>query len=1198
MFYTPLQRVGILLKVMLLASHFLWAQSAMFFDGTNDYVQFPNQTAYNFNSFTFETWIALSSNPGTDVAILSNRDNLTNGVEWGIHASGRQMLTIAGSQLIEPTVDLYQLQGCTHIAVTYDNSSGIAAFYINGTLIYQDLLPNATATGSDLWLGANPATVSKFYRGGLDELRVWNFALAPGDLAQWWNVNCPNTYGPYLLYVNFDEVSSSQFVHDQSPLANHGIRGSIAFTDANDPQFVNPFCSFATCCAVNADFTGPQPAYAGAPATFTNTSTAGLSYEWFVDGVSVGTSTNLTYTFTAVGSYVVTLRAQGSTQPCYDYYSWVVEVEDPCNANFSYTANCNSISFMSTPTVPGIQHFWDFGDGGSSNLANPTHLYMAPGTYTVTHTVSFMESCTETVTQQITISCFNDPCPTDCNIVPWGDFEDHNITELDPLFFHKDLWLPSLAVPIDNSMELYNGTTGTVKSSDNLSLTNQMLLTLVPVLPAAATGGDQYVGIAASRYLPNNVVSLNREIMTFELCEPIQPGEVYDVSMLLQLHVGDAANTVFRLQGSAEEACPFWSQSDLTICPDEGCNVMCNNGNSYTPYDMAAFYQLNGSWTSHSTTYQHPANAPALNYITIFPEVNCPATGVSYVLVDNISICPSDAQAGAVVVPNPNVNASFSYVITPPNCTETFFTSNGANGVHSWDFGDGNSSTAVNPTHTYSSTGTYTVTHTITDGNCFGSEVMTIEVKCPNCSVDPWPRIYETSGGFGTEQWIVGLDFDANNNVYALRTKAGAVNQFASAVTVLSKYCDDGLEEWSSVITGGEMKAWETNNKLAVDDNGNSFVIVGYENSMNVDGTVVSGTGAQLAILKYNTQGTLVNWRSIPYVFSTGFGAGNEESVKVNDAGNKLYVLTNDRIKELNSNTLLDVVDELGSFFSIDISDNGNFIYFVDATDVGFYNGLGSTPMSITHPGAGVKTDFEFDDVNDRVYLATNYDVHVYDVTSTTIVANFVMNNVTGGEFYREICPTPTGLMIYVADVYLGGPPIEDVHFYNLSGGPTGFSFQINGNNAVRTPILMGYNNGNGYLGATWFNSLNMGWYSTSTNSGSYVTRFDMNGTLVPKHEENADNTFGLASGDASVQLFPNPSQGEVEVNIAYDGLANVQVAVVDAYGQIVHMHGPVDVSSGEGYCRLDLAQEPAGIYFVVVEREGVRLSTKKLILR
>jgi PKD repeat protein len=47
---------------------------------------------------------------------------------------------------------------------------------------------------------------------------------------------------------------------------------------------------------------------------------------------------------------------------------------------------------------------WTFGDGSSSNDENPSHLYAAPGSYSVTLTVTDDRGATTTVTHLITIA--------------------------------------------------------------------------------------------------------------------------------------------------------------------------------------------------------------------------------------------------------------------------------------------------------------------------------------------------------------------------------------------------------------------------------------------------------------------------------------------------------------------------------------------------------------------------------------------------------------------------------------------------------------------------------------------------------------------------------------------------------------------------------------------------------------------------
>ncbi|GEM_PF-2621800 len=1195
------------LALILWANASLYAQFALRFDGEDDYVQFANQSAYNFDSFTMEAWVFLPDNPGVDVVVISNMDNFGNGVQWGINSNGNQTLTIQGQQAIEPNINLYDFQECTHIAVTYDEESERVSFYVNGSLVFQDILPNVTATASDLWLGAEPSSFSMFYYGGMDEVRIWGIALSEDEVSQWYLNNCPDNYGKFLLYADFDEDPASQIVHDFSPIANHGFRGAFLTADVSDPVFVEPFCEFKDCCEVEAFFSGPVSAAVGTPVTYINASISAIAYEWYVDGVLSATTTNFNTAFTTGGLHVVTLKAIGSEPGCFDFYSLVVEVEgNPCDAGFTFTIDCNTVNFFSNSTQPGLSHTWFFGDGGSSTQVNPTHLYLGTGTYTVTHIVSFGESCMDTVVLDVEIDCFDDPCLDDCNIVPWGDFESQNIYSSIPLYAHNDLWLTSLVVPIANSVDLYNSALSIGNSIDNGGIINQMLVTNAPIVPAASGGGDQYVAMAASRSVIGSNEYLTREILSFELCEPILPGQVYDVSILLQLYVGSQSDAVFRIQGSEQEACAFWTQGDLAVCSDEGCNVMCNGGNSYTPYDIAAYYPLNGSWTTHSSVYEHPATAPPLNYIVIFPEVPCPETGNVYVLADNVSICPSSATAGTPVVPNPNIDANFTFTVSSTNCPEVTFTPVTTSGTHTWDFGDANTSTAVSPTHVYASQGTYTVIHTVTDGDdCFSSEVMTVEVDCKGCQVDPWPKIYETTGPFSTRASVLGLEFDTDNNVYTLRnSNYSYALTLPSATSYLTKYCEDGEELWSVELNGAELTAYEPNTRLAVDDNGNSYVLVAYENSMIAAGTTISNTGTNLAILRFDDAGTLLNWRSIPYTLPGNIGFGRIESIKVSGNGSTVFVLLNDRIKQINPVSLLDVTDELGVFHSIDISDNGGFIYFVNNAAIGFYAGLGTTPVTMTPPTWGLaRTDLEYDEANDRLYLGSAQDVYVYDVTSTSISANSIspMVNVFNSERYHEIHPTPGGLLIYNVDQYYGVLPFDGIDYYNLAGVQQ-WNLPINGQTAPRSSIMMGFNNNLGYLGAMWWDQLTLGWYSTPVNSGSFVTRFDLTGTMVSKTGSDEasfeDASDALSGGVAAIQLYPNPTDGRVELAITTGDVEAVNVTVIDAYGQVVLQQGQVAIQNGKGLSSLDLTSQPAGMYFIVVESDGARVGTERLILR
>ncbi len=80
-----------------------------------------------------------------------------------------------------------------------------------------------------------------------------------------------------------------------------------------------------------------------------------------------------------------------------------------CNASFTYTNTAvGHYNFINNSVIYGTTTYtWFFGDGNTSNLYSPTHIYNSIGNYTVTLVInSLTNNCKDTFKDYVTVS----PC--------------------------------------------------------------------------------------------------------------------------------------------------------------------------------------------------------------------------------------------------------------------------------------------------------------------------------------------------------------------------------------------------------------------------------------------------------------------------------------------------------------------------------------------------------------------------------------------------------------------------------------------------------------------------------------------------------------------------------------------------------------------------------------------------------------------
>ena len=93
-------------------------------------------------------------------------------------------------------------------------------------------------------------------------------------------------------------------------------------------------------------------------------------------------------------------------------------------ADFSGTpvSGCSPlvVSFTDQSTGPVTPWFWDFGNGNTSTLQNPAAVYVNPGQYTVSLTVTDGGSSTDTQTFTNYVTVFQNPAANFTSSTPNG----------------------------------------------------------------------------------------------------------------------------------------------------------------------------------------------------------------------------------------------------------------------------------------------------------------------------------------------------------------------------------------------------------------------------------------------------------------------------------------------------------------------------------------------------------------------------------------------------------------------------------------------------------------------------------------------------------------------------------------------------------------------------------------------------------
>jgi PKD repeat protein len=143
------------------------------------------------------------------------------------------------------------------------------------------------------------------------------------------------------------------------------------------------------------------------PVQFTFTGTKpNKTYNWELEKAVTDTNQNPKHQFSGYGNIRVRLTVT-NTDGCKDSISKMVEIKPQAKAEFKVSDGCEKDSLsIENQSIGATQYKWKFGDGNTSTLANPKHVYTItkPTTFNITLVAVINGGCSDSITKAVTIN--------------------------------------------------------------------------------------------------------------------------------------------------------------------------------------------------------------------------------------------------------------------------------------------------------------------------------------------------------------------------------------------------------------------------------------------------------------------------------------------------------------------------------------------------------------------------------------------------------------------------------------------------------------------------------------------------------------------------------------------------------------------------------------------------------------------------
>ncbi|MFY8091833.1 MAG: PKD domain-containing protein [Chitinophagaceae bacterium] len=657
----------------------------------------------------------------------------------------------------------------------------------------------------------------KVTNSGIDYYSSKTIAVDPMPVASFYSIASTQSGGSYTFIStstitsgtmsyswNFGDGTSSTQIN---PTKNYLATGTYAVTLTVTS---NGGCVSTSTQNVNVTLAGLLAAFdisslssqclSGNSFTFTNQSSTGggITYSWnFGAGATPATFTGSnppSVTYSSGGAKTVTLTVNSTSPVATAVSTQTVNVYANPTASFTHSNVANVFTFTSTSVNTSNVSWLSNGNNiGSGNTINYT--YNTPGVYTI-KLAAQNGNCYDTATQTITAPVA--PPPTAAPVASFNVVSSSSQCISGNSFTFNNTssgvgntyqWsFPSATPSSSNSLNpgtvVFNASgvhvvTLTVTNAGGTSAANQAV-----TVSAKPTASFSYSNNGADYTFFNGSYISAGTISSYEWAVD---GTNFSSIQNPPLQTLTAGTRVVRLIVVSDAGCRDTISQTINVtvvAPPAGApvasfsfasgNTQCLSGNSFTFTNSSTGTGNTYAWTFAGGT---PATSTSANPGT----VTFATAGSHLVTLVATNVNGTSTSTQYAVIANPV--ASFNtYTNTSAGDSYTFIsTSTVPSGTmtYSWNFGDGSpASSLVNPTHTYSTPGTYTVTLTVTGSNGCPATTTTGSVTyCPKA-------VAAFNVSSSTSQCLTGNSFTFNN------TSSNTAGTPASGMSYLWKFGD------------------------------------------------------------------------------------------------------------------------------------------------------------------------------------------------------------------------------------------------------------------------------------------------------------------------------------------------------------------------------------------------------------------------